>query len=88
MRESVIEQALYKRVLLLCGEIRKLSYVGRRGAPDRMVVLPGRLVLVELKATDKTPDPHQAREIERLRNLGVPVVVISSFDDIDFQFPL
>ena len=40
MRESTIEAHLVKRVKELGGECRKVQWVGRRGAPDRVVMLP------------------------------------------------
>lgn len=40
MRESVIEKALVRRVKLLGGEIRKVAWVNRRGAPDRLLMFP------------------------------------------------
>lgn len=40
MRESTIEKHLVERVKALGGEIRKVQWVGRRGAPDRLVMLP------------------------------------------------
>ena len=40
MRESVIEQYLVDRVVALGGEVRKVKWIGRRGAPDRLVMLP------------------------------------------------
>lgn len=40
MRESVIEKHLVKRVKELGGEVRKVSWIGRRGAPDRLVMMP------------------------------------------------
>ena len=42
MRESIIEKHLVKRVKELGGEVRKVQWVGRRGAPDRLVMLPRR----------------------------------------------
>lgn len=42
MRESQIEAYLVKRVKALGGEVRKVQWVGRRGAPDRLVMLPQR----------------------------------------------
>lgn len=41
MRESEIETYLVKRVNELGGEVRKVKWIGRRGAPDRLVMLPG-----------------------------------------------
>jgi len=40
MREREIEAHLVKRVKELGGEVRKVKWVGRGGAPDRLVMLP------------------------------------------------
>ena len=40
MREAQIEAYLAKRVKELGGEVRKVEWVGRRSAPDRLVMLP------------------------------------------------
>jgi hypothetical protein len=62
MRESVIEDYLVDRVKARGGEVRKVKWIGRNGAPDRCVMLADRpLVWVELKATGKLPKPHQVR---------------------------
>lgn len=84
MRESVIEKHLVERVKALGGEIRKAQWVGRVGAPDRRVMLPGRLpVWVELKAPGVKPEPHQIREHNRMRRLGELVEVIDSLAGVD-----
>lgn len=41
MRERDIEKHLVQRVKALGGEVRKVKWVGRDGAPDRLVMLPG-----------------------------------------------
>lgn len=49
-REASIEDALRDRVADLGGVCIKLSPVGLRGVPDRLIVLPGpRVIFVELK---------------------------------------
>lgn len=75
--------------------VRKLAYVGRRAAPDRMVVwgsqvydwdagrLPPKIDFVELKAKGQKADDHQAREHERLRALGCNVFLIDSKEAVD-----
>lgn len=84
MRERDIEQYLVAQTRALGGEVRKVKWVGRRGAPDRLVMLPGRAPLwVELKAPGKTPEPHQAREHERMRRMGQVVVVIDSLAAVE-----
>jgi len=38
MREATIEKYLVRRVKELGGEVRKVQWVGRQGAPDRLVM--------------------------------------------------
>lgn len=40
MRESDIEAYLVKRVEAMRGEVRKVKWIGRAKAPDRIVMLP------------------------------------------------
>lgn len=40
MRERDIERHLVRRVKELGGEVRKVQWVGRASAPDRLVMLP------------------------------------------------
>lgn len=42
MRESTIERHAVRRAKALGGEIRKVQWIGRRGAPDRLLMLPAR----------------------------------------------
>lgn len=63
MKERDIEHHLVKRVKELGGEVRKVQWIGRQNAPDRLVMLPyrwhgpagyfvGRCLWVELKNPD------------------------------------
>lgn len=91
MREREIEAYLVERVEAMGGEVRKVRWIGRRGAPDRLVMLPIRFapmrlpatVWVELKAPGVTPEPHQTREHGRMRAMGQRVVVVDSFARVD-----
>jgi len=94
MRESEIEKYLVKKVKALGGEVRKVKWIGRRGAPDRLVMFPvtnqkfidgmwGTALWVELKATGEVPEPHQLREHVRMRRVGQRVVVIDSIEGVD-----
>lgn len=94
MRESDIEKHLVKRVKALGGEVRKVQWVGRRGAPDRLVMLPAERtetgatflrhgIWVELKAPGVKPEAHQLREHERMRAMGQRVVVIDSIEGVE-----
>ena len=40
LREWDIEKHLVERVKALGGEVRTVKWIGRRGAPDRLVMLP------------------------------------------------
>ncbi len=83
MREREIERALVKRVKQMGGEVRKLAWIGRRGAPDRLVMLPGRYLFVELKAPGGRLSRLQDLEHRRLRAAGFEVRVIWKLEDID-----
>lgn len=96
IRERDIERHLVKRVKELGGEVRKVQWIGRRGAPDRLVMLPYRTsystgdysrapesIWVELKAPGKKAEPHQVREHERMRAKGQRVVVIDSIEGVE-----
>lgn len=97
VRESQIEQALVRRVRLLGGEIRKVAWIGRRGAPDRFVMLPLRAlracglpksVWVELKRPGKGAEDHQTREHRRMQSCGEIVLIIDTLDEVDHWFPV
>jgi len=89
MRESVIEKYLVQQVKRVRGEVRKVQWIGRRGAPDRIVMLPSGLegggvtIFVELKAPGKKPEAHQLREHNRMRDMGQEVAVIDSMEAVD-----
>lgn len=83
MREKEIEQALVKAVKARGGMCPKLTSPGTDGMPDRIVLLPqGRMSFVEVKAPGKKPRPLQVHRHEELRNLGFPVFVLDSLDQI------
>lgn len=88
-RESEIEKYLVERVKALGGEVRKVKWIGRTGAPDRLVMLPYKVdrlpttVWVELKSPGEKAKPHQAREHERMRRMGQRVEVVDSFERVD-----
>lgn len=95
--ERDIEKRLVQRVKELGGEVRKVKWIGRSGAPDRLLMLPrqaphlvgGKVaderntVWVELKAPGKKPEPHQLREHARMRKMGQRVVVVDSYEQIE-----
>lgn len=88
MRESEVEAHLVRMVNRHGGEVRKVKWIARRGAPDRLVMLPcvpgG--VWVELKRPGKDAEDHQAREHERMRAMNCRVVVLDTVKRIDDFF--
>lgn len=65
--------------------VRKIRYEGRNGCPDLLALLPGGVVwFVEVKKDEVTgPDPHQAREHERMQKRGANVLVVGSKSQVD-----
>lgn len=89
MLEKTIEKKLCQRVKALGGECEKFTSPGRRSVPDRLVTLPGGIIVfVELKAPGKKPTDNQSRDHARRRSLGCTVLVIDSQEGIDNAFPL
>lgn len=82
IRERDIEKYLVKRVKEAGGEIRKVKWIGRRGAPDRRVMLR-RGYWVELKAPGEKLRPEQKREHHRMDMQGDTVWVLSTFGSVD-----
>jgi len=84
LRERTIEAYLRRQVQARGGMAVKQDWVSIRGAPDRLVILPqGVMVFVELKAPNQKAKPHQARLHQKLRSLGVRVLVIDSKEQVD-----
>lgn len=84
MRERDIEDYLARRVKAMGGEIRKVAWIGRANAPDRLVMLPGRRATwVELKAPGKKPTAQQVREHNRMRRMGELVEVVDSLAGVE-----
>lgn len=62
---------------------RKLAYEGRRGAPDRLIVGFECFAMIEVKAPGQKPRREQVREIEVLRNGGIPVYVCDCTESVE-----
>lgn len=85
-REGSVEDHLRKQVKANGGIIRKVRWIGRRGAADDLVSFGfPNVALVECKAEGEEVDwkSPQGREIERLRADGWPVYVVSSRVAVD-----
>jgi hypothetical protein len=82
MRERDVESYFVEQVKAAGGEVRKVKWVNKRGAPDRVAMLNG-AHFVELKRPGGEPEPHQLREHERMRKHGLNVHVIDTFEGVD-----
>lgn len=85
MTPAVWLQEHLKRVVQKSGgQYRKVRWEGRNGCPDCFVwwVWP-RAAFIEIKAGVDRLSVSQQREIERMREEGVPVFVARSIEEID-----
>jgi hypothetical protein len=73
--EGKIVAAIKSVVKELHGEVRKCQWVGRIGAPDLLIMLPGWHFWVEVKAPGKKPKAHQQREHKLMAESGCEVRV-------------
>lgn len=91
MRESDIEKYLVQRAKAYGWEVRKVKWIGRRGAPDRVLMLDPNpffgpdesIIWIELKAPGEKAEAHQLREHKRMRGMGQRVEVIDSWEGVD-----
>lgn len=75
--EGRVSAALRQCVINAGGEIRKVQWQGRVGAPDWLVMLQGGAVFVETKAPGEVPRRSQIVEFQRIsRASGIPVLVL------------
>ena len=92
--EGKLREKLKKRVEAYGGEIRAVSWLGRRFAPDVMCLFPAwndgtspQHPFIETKAPGGKPTVGQAREHERMRAAGCVVRVISTEEQLDAWLP-
>jgi hypothetical protein len=91
MLEAAIEKYLIERVEALGGITAKMTVSGRRGWPDRLVIMPGGHVsLVEVKRPKGVKHPKggvrsatQQQLSAKLAALGVNVVGLASLEEVD-----
>jgi hypothetical protein len=91
--ERDVVSYLVKRVEALGGEVRKVKWIGRKSAPDLLVMWNTRpkswrmdkhhSLYVEAKRPGKDATAAQAREHVRMRGFGLRVEVINSLEAVD-----
>lgn len=82
MKEQKLERRLVDVITAAGGLCWKFTSPGTAGVPDRICVLNGHIVFVELKAPGRHPRPIQQRRINQLRHHGILALVIDSTDGI------
>jgi len=84
-RENVVENELVRRVEAAGGMAEKVTVIGRRGFFDRLIVLPGGVVVFcEVKRPrGGVFSMHQIQRHKAYRSLGVVVAVVRNSADID-----
>ncbi len=85
------ERKIEKRLVALAKKhgwfCRKVKWIGRRGAPDRLLIDQwGEVCWVELKSPGKEPDKLQLREHEAMRKVHQTVLVIDSMEGVEALF--
>lgn len=70
LRESNIENYFGRQAKKRGGSVRKVKWIGRRNAPDRLLLMPGWSCFVEVKRPGEEPTAAQFRELHRLRAAG------------------
>ena len=85
MKESTVEDYLIAQVKAHGGDTRKVTYQGRKGAPDRWCFFPGnRLLIVECKRPKKNKlDPLQEVEVEWLQGMGFNAGWLNTKEQVD-----
>ena len=80
--EGRVSAALRQAVINAGGEVRKLMWQGRIGAPDWFIAIAGRVVLIEAKAKGERPRRSQLVEFKRISAAsGIPVLVVDTAAD-------
>lgn len=79
--EKSIERRLTSKIKQVNGLCLKLT--GYKGIPDRLVLLNGRAIFVELKDNGKQLRPEQKVWQDKLQAMGFVSVMLNSKDAVD-----
>ena len=75
MRERDVEQYLVEQVKAKGGEVRKVKWIGRNGAPDRIVMLPGFRLHHEAENNPEVADYLQKVQQIIAKEIGLGVTI-------------
>lgn len=82
MLENTVEKKLVNGVKKLGGLVRKAQWIGRRGAPDRLILYCGKVFFVELKSPTGKLSPHQLKEQELFLAQGIPIYTLKNTEEV------
>ncbi len=77
LKENQIETFLISELKKIGVETRKVKWLGRDGAPDRLILHAGG-IWIELKRPGELPRANQLLEHEKMIKAGMRVIVIDS----------
>ena len=82
--ESEVERELFKQVREQGGQAYKFTSPGNAGVPDRLLILPGGLIIfVELKRSTRFKlEPLQTKVISDMQRLGAQVRVVRGLEEV------
>lgn len=83
LRERDIERYLKKQIKGAGLEIRKVKWIGRAHAPDRLVLGKGISMWIEVKKPGEKARAGQVREHQRMLDAGLHVMVLDSYEGVD-----
>jgi len=83
MLERDIEEYFTKEMERIGAVVRKLRWIGRKGAPDRLIGYCGVIHMVELKQEKGRLSWWQARECKKFKKAGIKISVLSSLEEVD-----
>lgn len=78
MTEAAVEQPVVRRAELAGWFVRKVAWLGRIGAPDRVFIKAGRVVWIEFKRPGQKLRLAQELEHDRMRAAGAEVYVFDN----------
>jgi hypothetical protein len=81
--EANVEDRLVEGAAARGGRAAKMVDTGRAGAPDRQLLMPGRIIWVETKAKNGRLRPRQKPYHEELRSYGYVVLTLWTMEQVD-----
>jgi len=81
-KESAIERHLIREVVKFGGVVRKVTFPGHAGAPDRLVFFPGVSAWIELKNAVGKVSPVQMREHDLFRMMRQRLYVLRTEHEV------